>query len=331
MMDPRRGAARQNANAASKTSVAQSRHVHHQPTAAATNVGHKFGGSEVSLSPSQAKKDVENPRKSPLDALSRGSNLRQDPFERRSGLQDVDEAFLSNNAFARPSRVRHSGLEIGMANATMPQPGGGVGAAAPPTMTTMRMPGGQEQQQQQQPPLQQSIPPMNAVPSQHQQQQPQYVQPPAAGQPTRLEPAPTGRAHVHQQAAYEQQQQQQQMQQQQQQMQQQQQQQQQMQQQQQQQQQQEAMYAQQQQQAAAQSQQAQQQQGYPAQQPIGGGTTNANQNAAAAAASGNNGGAGGAAPPPDAEMCTTCPNCQTTIYLVRSPELGHGDAGSPVQ
>ncbi|KRF97625.1 uncharacterized protein Dwil_GK27873 [Drosophila willistoni] len=303
MMDPRRGAARQNANAASKTSVAQqSRHVHHQPTAAATNVGHKFGGSEVSLSPSQAKKDVENPRKSPLDALSRGSNLRQDPFERRSGLQDVDEAFLSNNAFARPSRVRHSGLEIGMANATMPQPGGGVGAAAPPTMTTMRMPGGQEQQQQQQPPLQQSIPPMNAVPSQHQQQQPQYVQPPAAGQPTRLEPAPTGRAHVHQQAAYEQQQQQQQMQQQQQQMQQQQ-----------------------------QQQQAQQQQGYPAQQPIGGGTTNANQNAAAAAASGNNGGAGGAAPPPDAEMCTTCPNCQTTIYLVRSPELGHGDAGSPVQ
>ncbi|XP_030570365.1 mediator of RNA polymerase II transcription subunit 15 isoform X2 [Drosophila novamexicana] len=359
-MDPKRGgnvaATRQGA---SKTSVA-SRHGMVPPT----NMARKYG-SEVSLTPSQAKQGVENPRKSPLDALSR-MNYRQDPFQRRSGLQDVDDSFMAANAFARPSRLRHSGLEGNMSVASN-QPATNA-AVAPirvasgqeaPQMQMQYQPQMQQQLQQQPPPQaaqipqqavsnlapaqmplqqqplpaqqQQQLAPATVVTTQQslpqQQQQPQYVQQPAAGQPTRHEPYPSGRAHVqhqhHQQQQQQQQQHQQQLQQQQQnpheqqqlaqqdaqaqaqaQMQQQQQQ---MQMQQQQQQQQPPAQMSPRKYQQLQQQQQQQQSGYPSQAT----------------------GAGGV--PPAAEMCTTCPNCQTTIYLVRTPELGHGDAGLPLQ
>ncbi|KRG06205.1 putative uncharacterized protein DDB_G0271606 [Drosophila mojavensis] len=348
-MDQKRGNARQGA---SRTSVA-SRHAAGMP-ANATNVARKYG-SEVSLTPSQARQNVENPRKSPLDALSR-MNYRQDPFQRRSGLQDVDDSFLASNAFARPSRLRHSGLEASNVPVAGTQQPAANAAVAPIRVASgqeplqsqvqyqqqqpplMQQPQQQQppqvaqtpqqavgniapaqvqmQQQQQQPPAavpQQQQPlapatvvtaqqPQQSMPQQQNQQAPQYVQPPAAGQPTRHDPYPTGRAHVqHQQQPDVQQQQmvqqdakgqgqaQAQMQQQQ--------------------------PMQQQQQPPAQmsprkyqqmqQQQQQQQQGYSSQ-----------------AAN---------AVPPAAEMCTTCPNCQTTIYLVRTPELGHGDAGMPMQ
>ncbi|XP_023177224.2 GATA zinc finger domain-containing protein 10 [Drosophila hydei] len=355
-MDPKRGNARQGA---SKTSVA-SRHAAGMPA----NTARKYG-SEVSLTPSQAKQSVDNPRKSPLDALSR-MTYRQDPFQRRSGLQDVDDSFLASNAFARPARLRHSGLEGNMSVASNQQPAGNAAVApirvasgqeAPPQMqmqyqqqqqpsqmqqsaqqlppqaaqvpqqsaanlapAPVQLQQQQQQQQQQQPPVQQQqqqqLAPATVVPAQQpqqplpQQQAPQYVQPPAAGQPTRHDHYPTGRAHLQHQHQHQQQQdlQQQQLGQQdakaqaqaqaQAQM--------------QQQQQQQPML--QQQQPPAQmsprkyqqlQQQQQQQQGYSSQ-----------------AAN---------AVPPAAEMCTTCPNCQTTIYLVRTPELGHGDAGMPMQ
>lgn len=291
------------------------------------NVGRKYG-SEVSLTPSQARQGgmVENARKSPLDALSRTNYRPNDPFQRRSGLQDVDDSFLAANAFARPTRVRNTG-EVGS-------------AVAAPAVAPLRVASGQEMQmppvqatvpvvQQQQPIVQQQqLPPAAvAMPAQQQalppqQQQPQqYVQPPAAGQPTRHDPYQGGRAHVqhqhqHQhhhsqqqlppqsqsQAGYEPQQQQQP--------------------------QQAPMevpvqaqaapaQVQQQPQAApAQlsprkyAQQQQQQQGY------------ANPPAPTASTAGV---------PPAAEMCTTCPNCQTTIYLVRSPEMGNGDGAMPMQ
>ncbi|XP_017955130.1 mediator of RNA polymerase II transcription subunit 15 isoform X2 [Drosophila navojoa] len=342
-MDQKRGNARQGA---SRTSVA-SRHAAGMPANAA-NVARKYG-SEVSLTPSQARQNVENPRKSPLDALSR-MNYRQDPFQRRSGLQDVDESFLASNAFARPSRLRHSGLEASNVPVAGTQQPAANAAVAP-----IRVASGQEplqsqvQYQQQQPPLMQqpqqqqppqaaptpqqalgniapaqvqmqqqqqqppaavpqqpplAVPaqqPQQSMPQQQNQQAPQYVQPPAAGQPTRHDPYPSGRAHVQHQQQPEVQQQQQQMVQQ------------------------DAKgqgqaqaQAQMQQQQPMQQQQQQQpppqmsprkyqqpQQGYPSQ-----------------AAN---------AVPPAAEMCTTCPNCQTTIYLVRTPELGHGDAGMPMQ
>uniref|UniRef100_A0A6P4EAR5 Mediator of RNA polymerase II transcription subunit 15 n=1 Tax=Drosophila rhopaloa TaxID=1041015 RepID=A0A6P4EAR5_DRORH len=328
-MDPKRGnasGARQGGGGggyhASKTSVAS----RHGGGGGGVAVGHKQA-SQVSLTPSQGR-NPENPRKSPLDALSRSGTVRnQNPFQRRSGLQDVDEAFLASNAFARPPRVRHSGLD--RENMSQAAPGGvPAGQQGSAAVAPIRVAGGQDpnqQQQQQQPPVDagqaQHMPPPAAMPSQQQLQQ-QYMQP-AAGQPTRLEPAPSGRAHVHQQ-------QQQQMQQQ-------------------------AGYEQQQQvaqQADAQMQNkyATQQQhqlqpqhqmpqhGYPS-QPAAAGAPQATPPAAGgvAAPGGGAGGnvprenGGGAAAPPDAEMCTTCPNCQTTIYLVRTPELGHGDAGLPVQ
>lgn len=318
-MDRKRANAPATRQGASKTSV-NSRHLN-------ANVARKFG-SEVSLTPSQAKQNAENARKSPLDALSRLNN-RQDPFQRRSGLQDVDDNFLASNAFVRPSRVRHTGLDGNV-------PIGGSQAVNNAAVAPMRVASGQEtpqmqmqyQQQQQLPPLsaqppvaasqqplqQQQQPPaaqqqmtpaavmpsQQSLPAQQQQQQPQqFVQPPAAGQPTRHEPYTSGRAHVQHQQQLPQQQQQQQ-----------------------------AAYEQQaqpeaqsqaqlqaqqhQQQPPSQSsprkfqQQQQQQQGY-AGQPT----------------------AAGGAPAP--EMCTTCPNCQTTIYLVRTPEMGHGDGGMPLQ
>ncbi|KAL7732272.1 hypothetical protein ACLKA6_018505 [Drosophila palustris] len=313
-MDQKRGNAAVTRQGASKTSV-NSRQV------GGGNVARKYG-SEVSLTPSQAKQGAENPRKSPLDALSR-LNHRQDPFQRRSGLQDVDDSFMASNAFARPSRVRHTGLEAAnqqmAANAAvaplrvaagqeaagqmqqqqLPPQSVQMGQPAVASMSTTQMPqqlpAAGQQQQQLPPAAQQSMPQQQ----QQQQQQPQqYMPPPAAGQPTRHEPYATGRAHVQhqqqqqqQQAAYEQQ------------------------------------AAQQEPQAQVQApapvsqmsprkfQQQQQQQQQQLQQGYAG------QPSAAAAA--------GA--PPSAEMCTTCPNCQTTIYLVRTPEMGHGDAGMPLQ
>ncbi|XP_017028309.1 mediator of RNA polymerase II transcription subunit 15 [Drosophila kikkawai] len=301
---------------ASKTSMA-SRHAGGGCGAA---IGRKQV-SEVSITPSQSR-NQDNPRKSPLDALSRSglTTRNQNPFQRRSGLQDVDDSFLAANAFARPPRLRHSGLERDL------QPSSGPG------VTPARMSAGQEQVQQQQqqqqppPPAQQyqqippaggEQPPVAAVPSSQQLMQ-QYAQQPAAGQPTRHEPTPTGRAHVHQ---HMQQQQQQQMPQQQQQP--------------------PPVYEQ--QQPMAPTPDVQTQNKYPAQQPQQGYNTQPTPAASAApppATSSGGAGAGGtAAPPsggaagnnapPDAEMCTTCPNCQTTIYLVRSPELGHGDAARP--
>ncbi|KRF84476.1 uncharacterized protein Dvir_GJ26709 [Drosophila virilis] len=323
-MDPKRGgnvaATRQGA---SKTSVA-SRHGMVPPA----NMARKYG-SEVSLTPSQAKQGVENPRKSPLDALSR-MNYRQDPFQRRSGLQDVDDSFMAANAFARPSRLRHSGLEGNMsvasnqpaANAAVAPIRVASGQEAPQMQMQYQPQMQQQQQQQQQPPQaaqipqqavsnlapaqvplqqqpppaqqQQQLAPATVVPTQQslpqQQQQPQYVQQPAAGQPTRHEPYPSGRAHVQHQHHQQQQQQQQHQQQQ---------------------------LAQQDAQAQAQAQmQQQQQQQQQLQQQQPGYPTQAT---------------GAGAVPPAAEMCTTCPNCQTTIYLVRTPELGHGDAGLPLQ
>jgi len=146
-----------------------------------------------------------------LDALSRSGPVRnQNPFQRRSGLQDVDETFLASNAFARPSRVRHSGLERdNMAQPTAGAQAGQQGAAA---VAPIRVPGGQDpnQQQQQMQQQYQQMPPVDAVPQQQQQMPPaavpsqqqlqqQYMQQPAAGQPTRMDPPPSGRAHVHQQ------------------------------------------------------------------------------------------------------------------------------------
>ncbi|EDW40854.1 GM24875 [Drosophila sechellia] len=83
---------------ASKTSVA-SRHAAGGGVAPA--VGRKQV-SQVSLTPSQSRNTNanDNPRKSPLDALSRSGPVRnQNPFQRRSGLQDVDEAFLGIQRF----------------------------------------------------------------------------------------------------------------------------------------------------------------------------------------------------------------------------------------
>ncbi|XP_017136410.1 ataxin-2 homolog [Drosophila miranda] len=350
-MEAKRGnnaSATRHATHASRTSVASR---HGQQPAAAGGQGATMSRkhvSEASLTTSQARRDTENPRKSPLDALSRAGVVRQqDPFQRRSGLQDVDEAFLATNAFARPSRVRHSGLD-GWTDA-----GAAVPAAAPAAVAPIRVNGGQEQaqvvyqqtqpqqgmplqaaaatqDQQQMPPTLQQTPPVAAVPSLQ-----QFNQQPAAGQPTRHEPYPTGRAHVHhnqqqqqQQVAYDQQQQQQQI-------------------------------AQQETQAIGQSQsqgqlsprkyqQQPQTQGFPNQPNVSGGER------AAAGGPGSGGQqqqqhqqqqqqqqqqqhhqqqhvGGGAAPPPEAEMCTTCPNCQTTIYLVRSAEMGHGDNSLPTQ
>ncbi|SPP77322.1 protein MLP1 homolog [Drosophila guanche] len=292
---------------ASRTSVASR---HGQQSAAAVVQGATMSRkhmSEASLTPSQTKRDTENPRKSPLDALSRAGTARQqDPFQRRSGLQDVDDAFLATNAFARPSRVRHSGLDGGAA-----LPPAGTAAVAP-----IRMSSGQEQssqpaaptqEQQQMPPPQQQSPPVAAVPSQQ-----QFIQQPAAGQPTRHDPYPTGRAHVHhnqqqqqQQVAFDQQQHQQQIAQQ-------------------------DTQSMSQSQPQGQQQPQQQSQGFSNQPNVGGGER-------AAAGGFSNGGqpqqqvGGGAAPPPEAELCTTCPNCQTTIYLVRSAEMGNGDNAAPTQ
>ncbi|XP_017085224.1 nuclear transcription factor Y subunit beta [Drosophila eugracilis] len=337
-MDAKRGnasGARQSGSGyhASKTSVASR---HGGGVGGGVAVAQKQA-SQVSLTPSQAR-NPENPRKSPLDALSRSGNIRnQNPFQRRSGLQDVDESFLASNAFARPPRVRHSGLE----RENVPQvaaagaPAGQQGSSA---MAPVRVSGGQDpnQQQQQQyqqmPPVdvmqqQQQMPPSPTMPLQQQTQQP-YIQP-AAGQPTRMDPVPSGRARAHQQqvphqqqiqqqqqmppqTGYEQQQQPQviqpdaQMQ---------------------------SKFATQQHQLQPQHQMSQH--GYPAQPPPAGAQQTTQPPAGGAVAQGdgvgNNAPSGGAAAPPDAEMCTTCPNCQTTIYLVRSPELGHGDAGLPVQ
>ncbi|XP_043650780.1 vacuolar protein-sorting-associated protein 36 [Drosophila teissieri] len=339
-MDAKRGnasGARQGGGGyhASKTSVAS----RHASGGVAAAVGHKQA-SQVSLTPSQSRNTNanDNPRKSPLDALSRSGPVRnQNPFQRRSGLQDVDDAYLASNAFARPARVRHSGLD----RDNMPQ--AAVGGAPGGQQPSAPIPAQQQQQQQQQqqyqqmPPVdavpQQQMPPPAAVPSQQQLQQ-QYVQQPAAGQPTRMEPPPSGRAHVHQQQMPHQQQ---------------------MQQQHQQQLPPQTGYEQQQQQvnqpdaqmqnkyANQQSHQLQPQHqsplnGYPSQPPKAPQASMPTTGGAAAAAPGATGGnnaprenAGGSAAPADAEMCTTCPNCQTTIYLVRSPELGHGDAGLPVQ
>ncbi|XP_022221465.1 probable serine/threonine-protein kinase samkC [Drosophila obscura] len=327
-MDAKRGnnaPATRHAVHASRTSVASRHGQQAAPAGGQVATMSRKHASEASLTPSQAKRDTENPRKSPLDALSRaGATRQQDPFARRSGLQDVDDAFLATNAFARPSRVRHSGLD-GWTDGGAAAPPAGTAAVAP-----IRMSGGQEQsqvlyqqpqqgmpsqaaaptqEQQQMPPPQQQSPPVAAVPSQQ-----QFMQQPAAGQPTRHEPYPTGRAHVHhnqqqqqQQVAHDQQQQQQQM-------------------------------AQQETQSMNQShpqgqlsprKYQQQSQGFPSQPNAGGGER-------AAAGGSANGGqqpqvGGGAAPPPEAELCTTCPNCQTTIYLVRSAEMGHGDNAAPTQ
>ncbi|XP_052846866.1 mediator of RNA polymerase II transcription subunit 15 [Drosophila gunungcola] len=323
-MDPKRGnasGARQGGGGgyhASKTSVAS----RHGGGGGGVAVGHKQP-SQVSLTPSQAR-NPENPRKSPLDALSRSGIVRnQNPFQRRSGLQDVDDAFLASNAFARPLRVRHSGLD----KENMAQAAAGGASAGQPGLAAGAPIINQQQYQQMPPPdagQQQQMPSPGAVPSQ------QYMQP-AAGQPTRLEPAPSGRAHVHQQQMQQQMQQQQQMPQQ-------------------------GGYDQQQQQQVAQpdaqmqnkyaTQQQHQlqpqhqmpQHGYPTQPPATG-APHAAPPAAGGVAATPGGAAGGNVPrengggaaPPDAEMCTTCPNCQTTIYLVRTAELGHGDAGMPVQ
>ncbi|XP_062128286.1 uncharacterized protein LOC133840457 [Drosophila sulfurigaster albostrigata] len=315
-MDAKRGTRQ----GASKTSVA-SRH------ASNANVARKYG-SEVSLTPSQAKHNVDNPRKSPLDALSRHNN-RQDPFQRRSGLQDVDDSFMASNAFARPSRVRHTGLDgqaagnqqVGNAAVAPLRVASGQEpqqmqyqqqqlspqqAAQPPVanMAASQM----QLQQQQQPAAAQQQPPAAVVPSQQslqQQQQPQqYVQPPAAGQPTRHDPYPSGRAHVQHQHHHQQQQQQQ------------------------------AAYEQQvaQQEAHAQAQvQAQQQQQQQQQQPPAQLSPRKQQQQQGYAGQQSTPAGGASAAPAAAEMCTTCPNCQTTIYLVRSPELGHGDGGMPMQ
>nr|XP_043065601.1 mediator of RNA polymerase II transcription subunit 15 [Drosophila bipectinata] len=215
-MDAKRGnapGARQGTGyQASKTSMAS-----RQQGGGAAAVGRK-PASEISLTPSQAR-NPDNPRKSPLDALSRSGIVRsQDPFQRRSGLQDVDDAFLASNAFARPPRVRHSGLERdampqaaagGGAAASQQQQQQGSAAAVAPIRMSAGQDAGQQQMDQQQVPPPQQVPPASPAPSQQQQQ---YAQQPAAGQPTRLEPPPSGRAHPqHQhQAGYEQQQQQQQ-------------------------------------------------------------------------------------------------------------------------
>ncbi|XP_020816884.1 uncharacterized protein DDB_G0285291 [Drosophila serrata] len=342
-MDPKRGNASgarhgQAAGAAagyhaSKTSMAS----RHAGGAGGPAVGGRKA-SEVSITPSQSR-NQDNPLRSPLDALSRtGPSLRNlNPFQRRSGLQDVDDSFLAANAFARPPRVRNSGLE----RDSMP--------SIVPAVNPGRIPAGQEpvqqqQQQQQQQPQQyqqmipaggeqqQQVPPVAAVPSsQHLMQQ--YAQQPAAGQPTRHEPTPTGRAHAHQHQHQHMHQHQQQMPQQQQ-------------QQQQQQQPQQPAYEQQQQPVTTLPDaqitnkyptQQQPQQGYntqpsPAASAAPPPATSSGGAAAApggAGAAPTGGAAGNNAPPQDAEMCTTCPNCQTTIYLVRSPELGHGDAARP--
>jgi len=107
-----------------------------------------------------------------LDALSRSGPARnQNPFQRRSGLQDVDETFLASNAFARPSRVRHSGLERD--NIAQPTAGGAqAGQQGAAAVAPIRVPGGQDPNQQQQQQMQQQyqqMPPVDAVPQQQQQ------------------------------------------------------------------------------------------------------------------------------------------------------------------
>ncbi|XP_037934615.1 putative cyclin-dependent serine/threonine-protein kinase DDB_G0272797/DDB_G0274007 [Teleopsis dalmanni] len=323
--------------------------------------------SEVSLTPSQmAELEKQNARKSPLDALSR-TVIRPQGFERRSGLQDVDESYLKKNVFTKPLFSRNSGLgeayagnsnaapAAGAQMANIRQTGGGgyvdvaQGSVAQANMYT--------QQQSQQPPQMQAQVQMG-----QQQNAPVQIQQahniPAAG-------AASGHGHAHrqqmhhqqhvqqqhaqqqhahqqhaqaQQAQYQQQQHQQQAQ---------------LAQQQQaqyQQQQQQAQLAQQQQQAQYQQQQQQQQQPqYQQQQPAQYQQQQAQhaQNAQQvqqqvppqqqqqyqqqAPPAATQPGTNSVPPTPEPEMCTTCPNCQTTIYLVRGNDTNYDGSLPPVQ